>query len=113
MTYCASHDPIVAAGYITCGACGTDSWPAEAEWITPELILAAFDQTHAPACPGRHTACGTVLLDATIAGAGHVPAVTRPRLCRGTTVAGRACRAYAQAGSGYCAQHRPDRQRAR
>jgi hypothetical protein len=109
--YCRDHDPILHAGYVTCGTCGAESWPTDAEWVTGELVLAAFAPEHEPGCPWRgHPR--TVLLDL-----GQddrkVPSVERPRRCRGIAVTtGQQCRHYARPGSGYCRSHDPQRRAA-
>jgi hypothetical protein len=55
VSYCADHDPILAAGYNTCGACRGRAWPVTAEWITDALILAAFGPVDGePGCSGHH-----------------------------------------------------------
>lgn len=101
-------DPITAAGSLHCCACGELSYPLTAAWLTATLILVTFDQQHERGCPHR-TACGTVLLNADAAGP-DIPFIDRPRFCRGTTTAGRPCRATPPAGSGFCRWHDPARQ---
>ncbi len=104
MAYCPDCDPILAAGRITCGACGAGSYPTAAEWVTGDLILAAYASVHAPGCQARRE-FGAVLLDLGQEDP-DVPDVQRPRLCRATAVTtGRQCRAPARPGSGYCHRH--------
>jgi hypothetical protein len=104
-------DPILAAGNLRCGGCGALSYPVAAEWLTQGLILVSYDQHHEHGC-ARRSACGTVLLDRD-APTQEVPAVHRPRICRGTaTSTGQPCRAAAAPGSGYCYHHNPARRAA-
>jgi hypothetical protein len=110
--YCPDDDPIIAAGSITCGACGEQSYPLAAEWFGDRLILATFDQHHTDACRRRHGhGAVLVILDAE---SDDIPAVQRPRMCRAVaSTTGRPCRSAAQPGSGYCHWHSPERQGAR
>jgi hypothetical protein len=110
--YCADHDPILAAGYVTCGQCGGVSWPTDAEWVTGTLVLVTYAPEHEPGCPWRgHPR--TVLLNEGQDDDPGIPSVERPRRCRGTAKStGRPCRHYAQPGSGYCAHHGPTRREA-
>jgi hypothetical protein len=108
---CPGHDPLLRAASVTCGCCGAESWPTDAGWVTGTLVLATYSPEHRPGCPWRGFP-GTVLLDL-----GQddlsIPAVERPRRCRGTaTTTGRQCRHYARSGSGYCRSHDPQRREA-
>jgi hypothetical protein len=106
--YCADHDPILAAGSVACGECGAESWPADAEWVTGTLVLAALVPEHEPGCSWRGFP-GTVLIDVDQFGE-RIPAVPRPRRCRGVAVTtGQPCRNHARPGSGYCLRHDPAR----
>lgn len=107
MTYCPNHDPILVAGYNTCGTCGATSYPTDADWVGEGQVLATFASTCQPSCPRRGPA-RTILLEF---GADPViPEVQRPRLCRAiAATTGRRCRGYAQPGSGYCHHHNPAR----
>jgi hypothetical protein len=106
--YCADHDPILHATSVTCGTCGTESWPTDAEWVTGTLVLVTYVGDHEYGCPNRRP-IRTVLLDL---GQDNpvIPPVERPRRCRGTaTTTGQQCKHYARPGSGYCVHHDPQR----
>lgn len=110
--YCPAHDPILAAGWLTCHPCGAVSYPVQAEWIDGGLILAEYeDGGHHYGCPNRHAKVVLVDLGAK---SEDVPAVIRPRSCRAmAATTGRQCRKPARPGSAYCTQHNPDREEAR
>jgi hypothetical protein len=106
--YCPAHDPILAAGSLTCG-CGLVCWPTRAAWVGVGLILAEFeDHGYATGCQARRgTRVILVSLEA-------IPAVIRPRQCRATAArTGRQCKSPARPASAYCGWHDPDRQEAR
>ena len=105
------HDPILHATRVTCRTCGAESFPTDAEWITGTLLLATYEPGCERGCPWRGFP-STVLLDL-----GQddlsIPAVERPRRCRGTAVStGQQCKRYARPGSGYCSRHGPVREEA-
>jgi hypothetical protein len=111
VSYCPDHDPILHATNVVCGECGATSYPVDAEWVGPALVLATFVPEHEPGCPWRSFP-ETVLLDL-----GQddlsIPGVERPLRCRGTAATtGQRCRQYARPGSGFCFQHDPDRREA-
>jgi hypothetical protein len=55
VSYCPDHDPILAAGYNTCGTCGGRAWPVSAGWVTDQLILASYGPADGdPGCGGHH-----------------------------------------------------------
>ncbi len=109
MSYHPDYDPILVATSATCGTCLAVSYPVAAEWITDTLILASFDQTHEHGCTRRNTACGTILVNLDAA-SNEIPHVGRPRICKGTTKAGTACRNHARKASAWCSSHDPARQ---
>jgi hypothetical protein len=101
----ADHDPILHATSVTCGACGTESWPADAEWITGTLVLATFAPEHDRGCSWRGFP-ETVLLDIGQDNTAIPALPDRPRRCRGTAISTRRqCRGYARPGSAFCASH--------
>jgi hypothetical protein len=112
VSYCADHDPILHATSVVCGDCGAMSFPVDAEWVGPALVLATFVPEHESGCPWRGFP-GTVLLDL---GQNDlsIPALPqRPRRCRRTAVTtGQQCRHYARYGSAFCRQHDPQRREA-
>jgi hypothetical protein len=110
VSYCPGHDPILHAAPITCGNCGAVSWPADAEWVTGALVLAAYAPEHERGCPSRGLPAA-VLLDVS-QNDPEVPALPqRPRRCRGTAATtGRRCRGYARPGSAFCVRHDPLRE---
>ena len=110
MSYCPEHDPILYAPPITCGVCGATSWPADAEWVTGTLVLAAYAPEHERGCPNRRS-FATVLLDLG-QGDPDIPALPeRPRRCSGTAATtGQRCRGYARPGSSFCVHHDPLRE---
>ena len=112
MTCCPDHDALVAAGCNICGTCKQRSYPVDAGWVAGRLVLATFEQAHAPGCTNRHMA-STVLIDLGADDA-TLPRVPRPRSCRATAVTtGKPCKSPASPGSAWCRWHDPDRQAAR
>lgn len=85
---------ILAAGHGTCPRCGEISWPADACWLTDDLVLVRF-------VPGCTHVVGEV---------GVVSQSARridPR-CKATTARGTRCRnASASDTGGWCAIHAP------
>ena len=92
--YCAAHDPLLLAGYLTCGRCRECSYPSAAAWLDARLIVATF----AAGC--EHVDEQTRVID---------PArlVIESR-CMATTRQGRRCRNQARdAGEPFCRVHAP------
>jgi hypothetical protein len=113
MSYCPDHDPILHATNVVCGECGATSYPVDAEWIGPALVLATFVPKHEPGCPWRGFP-ETVLLDL---GQDDLSIPSPPersrRRCRRTAITtGQQCRHYALYGSAFCRQHDPQRREA-
>jgi hypothetical protein len=109
---CADHDPILHATSVVCGECGATSYPADAEWVSPALILATFAPEHDRGCSWRGFP-ETVLFDLGQDDP-QIPALPeRPRRCHGTAASTRRqCRGYARPGSAYCLHHAPERREA-
>ena len=42
--YCPAHDPILAAGFLLCPSCGRRSYPADAEWVGTDLVIASWQR---------------------------------------------------------------------
>jgi hypothetical protein len=94
-------DPILNAGFIRCQDCGRIAYPVDAISLDGGLILV----TYAMAC--GHVPSGTMVVDTST-----IPVMAvdpdnwfSGRRCSGSTKRGRPCRAYARAGSLFCAAH--------
>jgi hypothetical protein len=115
--YCPDHDPILVVGHLTCLHCKAASWPADAEWVAHDLILASFSRVHEPGCAAARSTPETVLIQVSAADAGVCDPPQRTRaevavIC-GTTCAatvrhghrkGQRCRNRPKQ-DGLCAQH--------
>lgn len=111
---CPDCDPVVAAGYNTCGGCHGRAYALDAAWITDRLIMTSFGPIDGdPGCTGSHRA-RLVLLDVD-AEDSAIPRI-QPRTCRGTVRAdsrkGQPCRNAPATASAYCYRHDPARQEA-
>jgi hypothetical protein len=94
--YCTEHDPLLAAGFIRCAACGRTAYPADAEWAGG-LLLANF-----PA-PCEHTQPQAWLIDPD-------EMTTDADWCAAqATATGSPCRKRSRPGSSFCWHHDPAR----
>jgi len=103
MNHGAAYDPILLAGYAYCRICTRVAYPTDAEWVSDELIIAAY-----PAVCG-HVGPRMIILDPDQLSpvAGVIPAKHLPgRRCAGMNSRGRPCRALAAPGSDFCGTHR-------
>ncbi len=122
MSSCTGHDPITVAGSVTCHACKGRAYPADAEWITDRLILAAYGPVQGdPGCPGYHDARVVLVdLDAADAAIAPAPAGNAARaaeyysrevvFCRARTDTGTLC-GFRAKGDGLCGTHLAQRAR--
>lgn len=94
------RDPILVA-YRWCSTCRAESYPLDAIWLGPDLLLVAFE----PLCR-HHTEPLTQIVRAS--------AVTLAEArCAGLTAAGARCRARPAIGGEFCRHHDPSRRGAR
>jgi hypothetical protein len=88
--YCAAHDPIAQA-VAPCDVCGELAYPADAAWVSRDLVLVQFR----PGC--EHLEEHVQLVD-----------VTRlVRRCAATARTGAQCRNRPKHGSAFCGVHDP------
>jgi hypothetical protein len=109
---CPGHDPLLRAGFLTCGECREPSYATDASWISETQILVAFEQAHKPGCPHRRQP--HLVLIETTSDKQSVPLVDAPRRCKGTVRhgprRGQQCSKPVGAQSAYCTMHDPARQ---
>lgn len=113
MNWCAEHDPVIAAGYITCTACAERAWPVDAQWITDRLILATFGAADNAAGCRRYHKPRTLLIDLDTENEAILPPPERTRAeiaqrcgttCTAVTAFGERCRNRPKT-DGLCGTH--------
>lgn len=91
MSTCPHCDPLLFAGVHDCSRCGALSYPVDACWVGPGLLLAEYQAECA------HVSAGVQVVDTTLMGP--------PTRCLASTAGGKRCARRPNRGQPYCSVH--------